>query len=202
MQSFNCLLASLDVRGNREANLHSVLQRVEARFKESINKMRVHVAGVGSIDSNSPSSSFSIPNTNSSELSSSFAFELGRSGNEIAKALKRYEDFEKWMWGECSNLRAMKFGNTRCEHLLRICENCRDLSLFEDDQCSSCQKLFQTLVSSDLPFSNHISQFKENMKQDSDFYSQNRDSGCPVRLRLLKAQLALIEVRLFTLFTP
>ncbi|KAI3744917.1 hypothetical protein L1987_58015 [Smallanthus sonchifolius] len=192
-ESFNGLLSSLDVRGNREANLHSMLQRVEAHFKESINKTRVNISGVGPMDSSSPSSSLSIPNANVSEFSSSFAIELGRSGNEMVNALKRYEDFEKWMWGECLNLRAMKFGNTRYEHLLRICDNCRDLSLFEDDRCSSCHKLFDTFFSTESPFSNHISQFKETLKRDSDLYFHNRDSGHPVRFRLLKAQLALIE---------
>ncbi|KAL8267692.1 hypothetical protein R6Q59_001490 [Mikania micrantha] len=116
-ETFNSLLASLDVRGNREANLHSMLQRIEAQFKESANKMRVNISGVGSMDSNSPSCSLSIPITNDYEYSSSFAIERGRSGKEMSNALKRYEDFEKWIWEECLTLRAMKFGNTRCEHL-------------------------------------------------------------------------------------
>ncbi|KAI7741603.1 hypothetical protein M8C21_026532 [Ambrosia artemisiifolia] len=193
MYSFNALLASLDVRGNREANLHSMLQRIEARFKEAINKTGVNISAVGSMDSNSPSSNLSIPNTNVSEFSSSFTIELGRGGSEMANALKRYEDFEKWMWGECLNLRAMLFGNTRCEHLLRICDSCRDLSLSEDDRCSVCHKLFETYFSNDISFSNHISRFKESLKRDSDLYFHNRDSGRPVRFRLLKAQLALIE---------
>ncbi|XP_076913172.1 homeobox-DDT domain protein RLT2-like [Bidens hawaiensis] len=192
-ESFNDLLASLDVRGNREANLHSMLQRIESRFKDSINKTRANVSGAGTADSNSPSSSLSVPNTNVSEFSSSFTIELGTSGKEIANALKRCEDFEKWMWGECFNLRAMTFGNTRCEHILRICDNCRDLSRLEDDPCFSCHKLFETCFNNYLPFSNHISRFKEKLKWDSDLYFHNRDSGRPVRFRLLKAQLALIE---------
>lgn len=193
-EGFNSLMASLDVRGNREAQLHSMLQRIEARFKESVNKIRVDVPGVGyapACSSNSPSSTLSIPNTNISEFSSSFEIEMGRSGKEITNALKRYGDFEKWMWEECLNLRAMKFGNARCEHLLRICDNCRDLSFVEDNQCSSCHKRCEMFLGSNLAFSKHISQFMENLKREP--YLHNREFCRPVRFRLIKAQLALIE---------
>lgn len=195
MQSFNDLLASLDTRGNREAHLHSMLLRIEAHFKESVNKTRVDVTEVGSMSSSSPSSSLSTPNTNVSEFSSSFAIELAGSGNEMSNALNRYEDFEKWMWGDCLNLRAMKLENKRCEHLLEICDNCRDLSFFEDDQCSSCLKLCQTLFDRNLAFSKHISHFKEKLKWSASYF-HFRESGLPVRFRLLKTQLALIEVHL------
>ncbi|KAM0046591.1 hypothetical protein Hdeb2414_s0009g00318291 [Helianthus debilis subsp. tardiflorus] len=37
MQSFYILLASLNVRGTCEANLHSMLQKIESCLKEAIN---------------------------------------------------------------------------------------------------------------------------------------------------------------------
>lgn len=194
MQSFNVLLASLDVRGNREAQLHSMLQRIEARFKESVSKMWVDVPEAGPIGSGSPSSTVSIPNTDSSEFSSTFAIEHGQNGDEMTNAIKRYQNFEKWMWRECLNLRAMKFGSTRCENILEVCDNCLDLSFFENGRCSSCHKLCETFFGSNLTFSKHLSRFKEKLKSESVLCFHDRESGRPVRFRLIKALLALIEV--------
>lgn len=176
--------------------MHSMLQRIESDFKEAINKKRVRVGVRVGVDSSSPISTLSITNTNISEFSSSFSIELGQSGKEITNALKRYQEFEKWMWGECLNLRAMKFGNARCQHVVGICDNCRDLSFFEgSNRCFSCGKICDIFIGSNFAFSKCISEFKEKLKGNSGFYFLNRESGRPVRFRLVKAQLALIEVR-------
>ena len=40
MQAFDSLVASLDTRGSREAQLHSMLQRIEPTFKEAIKRKK------------------------------------------------------------------------------------------------------------------------------------------------------------------
>ncbi|KAI8012035.1 Homeobox-DDT domain protein RLT2 [Camellia lanceoleosa] len=115
-KGFDALLASLDVRGLRESNLHSILQKVEVSFKETLRRNLVHtkagrpvnnikteVSGIAynldcSAGTNSPSCTVYVSNFDMPEPSSSFSIGLGRNETEKKDALKRYQDFEKWMW--------------------------------------------------------------------------------------------------------
>lgn len=181
MQSFDALLASLDVRGVRESNLLSMLQRIEVSFKETVRKNRTVKT---EISENPPNSNYSatsiIDSPNSSvcdmtESSSSFAIGLGRNEKEKNDASKRYQDFEKWMWDECFNasiLCALKYGKTRCKQLLGVCDFCHDLY---------------------FNFEEHVAECKEK-NGEADWTSHNVGSPLPPRIRLLKSQLALIEV--------
>ncbi|GFS41286.1 homeodomain-like transcriptional regulator [Actinidia rufa] len=121
-EDFDALLESLDVRGSKESNLHSMLQKVEVYFKETLRKNLVHtkterltvdnvkneVAEMASKpdcsgSTNSPTSTCCVSNSDLPEPSSSFAIDLGRNEAEKRDALKRYQDLEKWMWEECLN---------------------------------------------------------------------------------------------------
>ena len=80
---------------------------------------------------------YSLTN-NMLETSTSFVVELGSNESEKSDALKRYHDFEKWMWKEWFNslvLCAMKYGKKSCAQLLGTCDYCHDIFSFEDNHC-------------------------------------------------------------------
>ncbi|CAK9144878.1 unnamed protein product [Ilex paraguariensis] len=212
-EAFNALLASLDVRGIRESHLHSMLQRIEVAFKESVRRNLLRAYSGDNLghsntteaseialnpDCNSciASPSITVLNSGMPEASSTFSIGLGRNETEKNDAFKRYRDFEKWMWEECYNssmLCAMKYGKTRSEKLFSICDYCRDLYLFEYNHCPSCHRTYVRSVS-DVNFSEHVAQCKEKLKVDPSWTLHGQDSSSPLRIRLLKAQLVSVEV--------
>ncbi|XP_059659804.1 homeobox-DDT domain protein RLT2 [Cornus florida] len=213
-QGFDALVAYLDVRGVRESNLYSMLQKIEASFKETVRRNLLRTTTGGKIcdpikrevvteltPKPECGASVDVPrdvcvsNPDMPEPSSSFAIGLGKNETEERDALSRYQDFEKWMWEECNSsiLCAIKYGKQRCKQLLDICDYCRYLYFFEDNHCPSCHRNFGTYVTC-LHFSEHVAQCDEKLKGDSDWTLHGLDSSPPLRIRLLKAQLALIEV--------
>ncbi|XP_030929199.1 homeobox-DDT domain protein RLT2-like isoform X3 [Quercus lobata] len=210
-EGFDALLSSLDVRGVRESHLHTMLQKIEMSFKESVQmNMRSAMGRHGgdsvkteaiemvpgpdfSVGTDSPRSTV-CADSDTSETSTSFTIELGNNECEKNDALKRYQDFEKWMWKDCVNssvIFAMKYGKKRDLQLLSTCDYCHDVYSFEDNHCPSCHKTYSS--SRNLNFSEHVSQCEEKPKFDT----QNTWHGsllAPLRIRLLKVQLALIEV--------
>ncbi|XP_057507040.1 homeobox-DDT domain protein RLT2-like isoform X2 [Actinidia eriantha] len=213
-EDFDALLESLDVRGSKESNLHSMLQKVEVYFKETLRKNLVHtktelltvdnvkneVAEMASKpdcsgSTNSPTSTCCVSNSDLPEPSSSFAIDLGRNEAEKRDALKRYQDLEKWMWEECLNssvLCAIKFGKKRCKQLLDICDYCLDLYLSEDNYCPSCHRTSEASII-DNNFSEHVAQWRKKFEGDGWTF-QGLYSSSLLRIRLLKPLLALIEV--------
>ncbi|XP_010245587.1 PREDICTED: homeobox-DDT domain protein RLT2-like isoform X2 [Nelumbo nucifera] len=213
---FDALLASLDTRGIRESHLHSMLQKIENSFKEAARRnssstntvdasgitVKTEAAEMASgsdctagIDS---PSSLVCSGSETSEQSLSFRIQLGRNKSEKNDALKRYEDFQKWMWKECftpTTLCAMKYGKKRCQQLLGTCVSCQNLYFFEDNHCPSCHRTFSNFSNNlNFNFSEHVIQCEETQKVDPDWNSCDLDSSLPLRTRLLKAMLALIEV--------
>ncbi|XP_038708176.1 homeobox-DDT domain protein RLT2-like isoform X2 [Tripterygium wilfordii] len=210
-EDFDYLLASLDVRGIRESHLHAMLQRIEISFKETVRrnmilakrdrllddtcnteavKMSVGLDSCTTIDS--PCCTVFVADPDISETSTSFAIEIGRNENEKSHALRGYQDFEEWMWKECYDsplLCAIKYGKKRCLSLLTVCEHCRELYCSEDSCCPSCYRTSR----SDINFCEHMALFEEQLKADSSCSSQGSVSS-PLRIRLLKVQIALIEV--------
>lgn len=212
MQGFDALSSSLDVRGVRESHLHTMLQKIEMSFKESVRR-NICSAKMGrhsgdsvkteaiemtpgpdySIGTDSPRSSVCAADSDMSETSTSFAIELGRNESEKNHALKRYQDFEKWMWKDCFNssvICAMKYGKKRGIQLLGTCDYCHDVYYFEDNHCPSCHK---TYSENNLNFSVHVSLCEEKPKVDPQ-YTWHGSLSSPLRIRLLKVQLSLIEV--------
>ncbi|KAL7000471.1 hypothetical protein U1Q18_001622 [Sarracenia purpurea var. burkii] len=215
-EGFDALLESLDVRGLRESHLHSMLQKIEVSFKETLRRNLVwtNTGGRQTVDSiknevsdcsagmGSPISTVCVSNSDMPETSSSFAIGLGRNEMEKKDAMKRFQDLETWTWEECLNssvLCAVKYGKKRCKQLLGICDYCRDLYLFEANYCTTCHMACETSAR-DLNFSEHVAQFREKIKGDG-YTFQDLDSSPPLRIRLLKALLALIEASLLTLFS-
>ncbi|KAJ6690889.1 HOMEOBOX-DDT DOMAIN PROTEIN RLT2 [Salix koriyanagi] len=212
-RGFNALLSSLDVRGVRESHLHAMLHKIEVPFKETLRRRMLHAITEGkskgpikaeavetaaAIDCgsgmDSPQSTVSIPDSEMSETSTSFTVELGRNEIEKKHALKRFQDFEKWMWKECfksSVLCAMKYGKKRCTQLLGVCDFCHDTYLSEDNHCPCCHKTYD-VSQIGLNFSEHMAHCERKLKVDPD--SALCGSSFPLRIRLLKSLLALIEV--------
>ncbi|XP_010260331.1 PREDICTED: homeobox-DDT domain protein RLT2 isoform X2 [Nelumbo nucifera] len=214
---FDALMTSLDTRGIRESHLHSMLQKIEISFKVTARRnscrtnigdpsgvvVKIEASGMGptsdcTVGINSPTSILCSSSSETSEQASSFKIQLGRSEPEKNDALKRYQDFQKWMWKECftpSTLSAMKYGKKRCAQLFGTCDSCQDYYFFEDNHCPSCHRTFGKLSNSlNLKFSEHVVQCEENQKVDPDWNSHYIDSYLPLRTRLVKAMLVLVEV--------
>ena len=211
LQAFDSLLTSLDSRGLRESHLRLMLQKIENSFKENIRKRNAHCTKNGSkgevsikieanepysipdhnAGSDSPSSTLHDLNTDTSETSSSFKIELGKSESEKKAALRRYQDFQKWLWKECYNssvLCAMKHGVKRCKPQMDICDTCLDLCFVEDSHCSSCHRTFPS--NNGFNFSKHAFQCRDKLSKDN----YTLEYSLPLRTRLLKVLLACMEV--------
>ncbi|KAF5198625.1 Homeobox-ddt domain protein rlt2 [Thalictrum thalictroides] len=211
-EGFDTLLASLDTRGIREAHLHSMLLNVEISFKEAVRRCKKsssyvdpdrvmttpNVSGVTlSPDCNagieSPSSTLCGVSVDTQDQSSSFKIELGKTQDEIKNTLLRYQDYQNWMWREWFNpsiFCAMKFGKKRCTELLVTCELCCDSYFSEDNHCPVCHMTFGTFYNNS-DFSDHVNLCEE--KQKTGLINRCSNSSVPLRIRLLKSQLALIE---------
>ncbi|GKU93030.1 hypothetical protein SLEP1_g6668 [Rubroshorea leprosula] len=199
-EGFDALLAFLDVRGVRESHLHSMLQKIEVSFREAVRRNELHgnveMQNQESIkiEANQMVSSRMIYASDSdiSETSTSFQIELGRNEKEKRDALKRYEDFEKWMWVSSTPLRALKYGKKRCKELLGICDYCHGIYFYEDNHCQSCHETYGA-SKSNLYFTEHAARCSAKLQMDP--ISTLDGSVCsPLRMKLLKVQLALVEV--------
>ena len=213
MQSFDGLLASLDVRGCREFHLQTMLQKIEIFFKETVRRNMLHsnrrrhikdsanteavemplydCSGMGS-----PTSSVSVADSDMLESSMTFSIELGNNETEKTGALNRYQDLERWIWKECvgsSILCAAKIGKKRCPQLLDICNSCHGVFYFEENHCHSCHKTFGK---GEIDFSHDVGFCKEKLKLNSNCNLHGSTSS-PLRIRLLKVLLAMTEVTAF-----
>ncbi|KAF0917404.1 hypothetical protein E2562_017855 [Oryza meyeriana var. granulata] len=209
-EAFDSLVASLDTRGSREAQLHSMLQRIEPTFKEAIKRKKSAAVeqSAGRYLKNgatemirasyrsefgSPSSSLSgVTSDSATAYSDSFKIELGRNDVEKAVISKRADGFIRWMWRECNDRKltcAMEYGNKRCSELMHSCNYCYQIYLAEERHCSSCHKIFKSIHN----FSDHASQCEEKRRTDHNWKMQTADHSVPIGMRLLKLQLSTIE---------
>ncbi|GKU96347.1 hypothetical protein SLEP1_g9594 [Rubroshorea leprosula] len=210
-EGFDALVASLDVRGVRESHLHAMLQKIEVSFTEAVRRNKLHgiierqsqetirteanqmVFGPN-VSMDSSSSAVCASDSDISEMSTSFQIELGKNEKEKHDALKRYQDFEKWMWKECvssSPLCALKYGKKRCKELLVICDYCHDIYFFEDNHCQSCHWAYGA-SKSNLYFSEHAAQCLAKLQMDP-ISTLDSSISSPLRMRLIKVQLAMVE---------
>ncbi|KAG6777081.1 hypothetical protein POTOM_016883 [Populus tomentosa] len=211
-EAFDTLLSSLDTRGVRESHLRIMLQKIESSFKENgrrnlwspnivcqsgttdENKKAETDSGNCPADINDPSSMFCVSSSDTFDTFSLFRIELGRNSAEKKSVLKRYLDFQNWMWKDCFNsstLRAMKFGKKRCEQLLDTCNLCFSSYLSEDTHCLSCHQTFK-VDNKNFDFAEHEIQCKE--KRFDPGNARAFDSCLPLGIRLLTALLGSIEV--------
>ncbi|KAB2052841.1 hypothetical protein ES319_A12G148600v1 [Gossypium barbadense] len=209
-EGFDALLSFLDVRGIRESLLHAMLLKIEMSFKEAVARNKLHVnerqkgdtakekanemaSGLDwSVYSESPSSILCGSDSDMSETSS-FSIELGRDENEKNNALKRYQDFEKWMWKECFSsltFSVMKYGERMCKELLGVCDSCFNVYFVKDNHCPSCHT---TYIASESAFSEHVAQCAQKMQMGAEL-ALDGSVFSPLRIRLIKLQLALLEV--------
>uniref|UniRef100_A0A6M2E7G3 Homeobox domain-containing protein n=1 Tax=Populus davidiana TaxID=266767 RepID=A0A6M2E7G3_9ROSI len=211
-EAFDTLLSSLDTRGVRESHLRIMLQKIESSFKENgrrnlwspnivcqsgttdENKKAETDSGNCPADIDDPSSMFCVSSSDTFDTFSLFRIELGRNSAEKKGALKRFLDFQNWMWKDCFNsstLRAMKFGKKRCEQLLDTCNLCFSSYLSEDTHCLSCHQTFK-VDNKNFDFAEHEIQCKE--KRFDPGNARAFDSCLPLGIRLLTALLGSIEV--------
>ncbi|KAL4289870.1 hypothetical protein GQ457_14G009610 [Hibiscus cannabinus] len=213
-EAFDALLASLDARGIRESHLRIMLHKIESSFKENVRRNLQCATAIGrsgssteneasEVDSspdfpagfNGHSSAVCGLNFDVSEKLSSFKVQLGRNENEKKSALKRYLDFQSWMWKECYNsstLFAMKYGKKRCEELLAVCDSCLGSHIPEEMHCGYCHKNVGS-INNCFNFSEHEIQCKENRNLDTKV-THTLDSSLPLGINLLKSMCALVEV--------
>ncbi|XVE51391.1 hypothetical protein DITRI_Ditri02bG0036300 [Diplodiscus trichospermus] len=213
-EAFDILLSSLDARGIRESHLRIMLQKIETSFKENVCRnlkcaKAMDRSGSSSeneaseIDSNPelsaifycPSSAIcGLKKPNASDAFPSFEIQLGRNENEKKSALKRYQDFQRWMWKECysSILCGMKYGKKRDMQLLAVCDACLGSHIPEEMHCGYCHHTFGSTNNS-FNFSEHEIQCKENRKLDTKA-THTLDSSLPLGIGLLKSLCALVEV--------
>ncbi|XP_011623601.1 homeobox-DDT domain protein RLT2 isoform X1 [Amborella trichopoda] len=213
VEGFDALLAALDIRGIRESHLYSMLQKIESSFKEvaksnlySMNPTEVTAiatkiesidtasCSVPKVEVDSPTSVVWDDSSDFWEQSKSFKIELGRTDLEKFNVLMRYEDYEKWLWTECFNssvVCALKYGKKRCTELLYTCEFCHNSFLAKDKHCSCCHGTFKKL---DTKFSQHVADCEEKRKLELNWKLRRAFSSLSSRVRLVKAELASIEV--------
>eukprot|EP00258_Populus_trichocarpa_P020970 XP_024436989.1 homeobox-DDT domain protein RLT1 isoform X1 [Populus trichocarpa] len=211
-EAFDTLLSSLDTRGVRESHLCIMLQKIELSFKENVRRNLGSaniVCQSGTTDEketaetdtadcpadDSPSSMVCVSSSDTLDAFSLFSIELGRNSAEKKGALKRYQDFQNWMWKECFNsstLCAVKYGKKRCEQLLDTCDLCLDTYLSEDPHCLSCHQTFK-FENKKFEFAEHEIQCKKKRKVDPG-NACTCDSSLPPGTRLLTALLSCIEV--------
>ncbi|WRX27467.1 Homeobox domain - like 10 [Theobroma cacao] len=213
-EAFDTLLTSLDARGIRESHLRIMLQKIETSFKENVRRNLQCARAIGrsgsstenevsELDSSpdfpasfdSPSSAICGLNFDALETLTSFKIQLGRNENEKKLALKRYQDFQRWIWKECYNsstLCAMKYGKKRCVQLLAVCDVCLRSHIPEEMHCGYCHQTFGS-VNNSFNFSEHEIQCKENRKLDTKD-TCTIDYSLPLGISLLKSLCALVEV--------
>lgn len=201
---------SLDIRGIRESQLRVMLLKVECNFKESVrqkfqfpdvySKNATIKREAGEMDSSpdycngfgSPSSTVCASTSDTLDMPSSLTIQLGRNEFERKAALKRYRDFQKWIWKECCNsfsLCAKKIGKQRSEPLLDICDDCLTTYRCKNAHCCPCHGTFNT----DVNLSNHLTECEEKRKLDSKKL-HTVDPSLPLAVRLIKLLLATVEV--------
>lgn len=206
---------ALDTRGVRESHLRIMLQMIETSFKENVRRnlqcanflvqsgttpKNENDESSSSPDCNtvfnSPSSTVCGLNLDTMVTSSSFRIELGRNENEKKAAFRRYQDLQRWMLRESFNtatLCAMKFGEKRCTQLLDICDFCLCLFDSEHSHCTSCHQTFDT-SGNDINFFEHKLHC-ERERKSYHWDTHTLDASLPLKSRLVKAVLAVIEVR-------
>lgn len=192
-----------------------MLQKIEVAFKENVLRNSQRVEDVvqrkttvknetTETDSNpdcfvgfdSPNGTVCSLVSDALDPLSSFGIELGRNEMEKKATLKRYQEFQKWMWKECFNSEAlcsMKYGKKRCTQLLSICDLCFECYFVEDSHCPSCHRTFRS-IDKNVHFLEHVVQC-ENKKKANLEDLHISDSSLPVGIRFLKALVALVEVK-------
>ncbi|KAG2262034.1 hypothetical protein Bca52824_069113 [Brassica carinata] len=184
-EGFDCLVKSLDVRGVRESHLHFMLLKIDASFKEAVRR---------NVETSTELCSIS---TDTAEISSTFKIEVG-DGDSVAErcgVLQRFRSFEKWMWDNMLHpgaLSAFKYGAKKSTPLFHICRSCAELHFAGDVCCPGCgQMMIGGLDVSEMCFADQVAR----LGGDAGFILRGSNLT-PLRIRLLKIQLALVEASL------
>jgi hypothetical protein len=157
-----------------------MLQRIEMSFKESVRRNVQNGHTVKKLDTEAvkiATASACIDDLNTSVASTSFTVQLGRNEVENKDAYMRYWDFEKWMRKEClTSWEKDKFGKRRCNQLLYMCDWCHHVFFFRGSLCPSCDGIALSTSQG------------------------NYSSSSPMRMRLLKIILSVVEVTIYIIY--
>ncbi|GER36424.1 homeobox protein [Striga asiatica] len=190
-EAFDALLTSLDTRGTRECHLQIMLQKIEACFKQRIQRNRLFPSisddnrDKAGQEAGSPSSAVFNINSDVSEPLSTFRIETGRNETERTVFLKRYKDLQAWIWKECFSplvVSAMAYGKNRCLPVLGVCEICLD-TYNSVDTCHSCHQIQSKAVES--------GSFSKQFNGETNIVDWS-----PLGIRLIKTILSSIEAAL------
>lgn len=188
-------MKSLDVRGVRESHLHFMLLKIETSFKDAVRRNMETNPGLCSISASLDS--------DAAEISTTFKIEIGDNNiTEQYSVLQRFQSFEKWMWDNMFHpdaLSAFKYGAKKNSPLFRICRICAELHFVGDICCPSCGQMRGSSDVDEFCLADQVAQLRDKSRGDAGFILRGSNSS-PLRIRLLKIQLALVEVSFFRLF--
>ncbi|CAA0817866.1 homeobox-1 [Striga hermonthica] len=198
-EAFDALLTSLDTRGTRECHLQIMLQKIEACFKQRLQRNRLFPnisddnRDKAGQEAESPSSAVFNISSDGPEPLSSFRIETGKNETERKVFLKRYKDLQAWIWKECFSplvVSAMAYGNNRCLPVLGVCEICLD-TYDSVDICHSCHEIQSKAVES--------GSFSKQFNGETnivDGMGLTMSDWSPLGIRLIKAILSSFEAAL------
>ncbi|CAN8267616.1 unnamed protein product [Cochlearia groenlandica] len=189
-EGFDYLIKSLDVRGVRESHLHFMLLKMETSFKEAVRRNLETNQELCAI----PTGLDLDPDT--AEISTTF--KIDSNCTERSEVLQRFHSFEKWMWDNMLHpgaLYAFKYGAKKSSRLFNICRICAELRFVGDICCPGCGQMLAGSDVSELCFAEQVTQLGEISRGDAEFILRGSILS-PLRIRLLKIQLALVEASL------
>eukprot|EP01018_Ginkgo_biloba_P030813 Gb_27855 [translate_table: standard] len=206
-EALDTLMALLDGRGIREANLLASLRDREALIRQEMSKARAgsnqemlshgseksgkeFVSGDSSsgasIIENNQNGTASEPENDSSDLFGAISLEFGRTDVEKQHEWDRCRAFDKWVWSDFfQTLKVLKYN----PDLLVSCESCHDLYWPDEEHCMLCHTTFELDFDLEERYAVHVARCKER-HPDQSFQEHKVLSS---QLQSLKAGMQAIE---------
>lgn len=201
-EALDTLMALLDSRGIREANLLASLRSRGTLLRQ---EMRKHKSGVNqesekygreilsgdsssgtSIIENNQNDTVFEPEDDSSVLSGAVSLQFGGTEVEKQRDWDHCRAFDRWVWSDFfQTLKVLKYDADR----LLPCESCHDLYWPEEEHCMLCHTTFELDFDSEERYAVHVARCKGRGQDESI-------RGCKVlssRLQSLKAGMQAVE---------
>lgn len=201
-EALDTLMALLDSRGVREANLLASLRSQGTLLRQEMRKIKSGVnqesekdgreflsgdssSGVSIIENNQNDTAFE-PENDSSVFSGAISFQFGRTEVEKQHDWDHHRAFDRWVWSDFfQTLKVLKYNADR----LLPCESCHDLYWPEEEHCMLCHTTFELDFDSEERYAVHVARCKGRGQDESI-------QGCKVlssRLQSLKAGMQAVE---------
>lgn len=201
-EALDTLMALLDSRGVREANLLASLRSQGTLLRQEMRKLKSGVnqesekyvreilsgdssSGVSIIENNQNDTAFE-PENDSSVFSGAISLQFGRTEVEKQHDWDNHRAFDRWVWSDFfRTLKVLKYNADR----LLPCESCHDLYWPEEEHCMLCHTTFELDFDSEERYAVHVARCKGRGQDESI-------QGCKVlssRLQSLKAGMQAVE---------